>query len=74
VAAPDALSKRLEPLHILLLAVLLMFGIGFTVKTMVCVVVHPEAVPVTVYVVVFVGVAVNDDAVVEDKPVAGDHE
>lgn len=74
VVAPDALKEMFEPLQILLFAVLLIVGLGFTVNTTVLVVVHPEDVPVTVYVVVLVGVAVSEVAVVEDNPVAGDHE
>jgi hypothetical protein len=47
-------------------------GYAFTVIITVAVLVHPvPAVPVTVYVVVVVGVAVTVAPVVEDKPVAG---
>jgi hypothetical protein len=48
-------------------------GVGFTVIATVLVAVHPAAlVPVTVYVLVDVGLAVTVSPVVADKPVAGD--
>jgi hypothetical protein len=48
-------------------------GVGFTVIATVFVAVHPSAlVPVTVYVLVDVGLAVTVSPVAADKPVAGD--
>jgi hypothetical protein len=50
-------------------------GVGLTVNVTVLVAEHPEAlVPVTVYVVVAVGLAVTVSPVVADKAVLGDHE
>jgi hypothetical protein len=48
-------------------------GIGLTVTVTCAVAVHPRASPVTVYVVVEVGLAVTDEPVVALNPVAGDH-
>ena len=49
-------------------------GIGFTVIVTVAVLTHPAAeVPVTVYVVVAVGVAVTEAPVVALSAVLGDH-
>ena len=50
-----------------------MTGGGFTVTVTCAVAVHPFLVPVTVYVVVLVGVAVTLAPVVALNPVAGDH-
>ena len=49
-------------------------GIGFTVIVVEAVLLHPEAVPVTVYVVVEVGLAETELPVVELNPVDGLHE
>jgi hypothetical protein len=55
------------------LANVIAVGVGFTVIATVFVAVHPAAlVPVTVYVLVDVGLAVTVSPVVADKPVAGD--
>lgn len=50
-------------------------GIGFTVTVIVPIPVQPAPlVPITVYVVVLVGLAVTEDPVVAERPVDGDHE
>ena len=64
-----------EPLHIATLEPPLIVGSAFTVTVTVAVLLQPfEFVPVTVYVLVVVGLAVTLAQVVQDKPVAGDHE
>jgi hypothetical protein len=56
VLAPLAVNTELSPLHIAAgLALAVTVGNGFTVTLTVAVPVHPELVPVTVYVVVLVG-------------------
>lgn len=54
--------------------VTLIVGEVFTVTVTVVEPVHPDVLPVTVYVVVIAGLAVTIDPVVELNPVAGDHE
>ena len=54
--------------------VTLTVGVEFTVTILVAAPVHPpELVPVTVYVVVMIGLAVTDEPVVALNPVAGLH-
>lgn len=71
VVAPLALRLAEAPAQIVEPPVAVTPGIGFTVITAVAVAEQPEDVPVTVYVVVEVGVAVTVGAVVELRPVAG---
>jgi hypothetical protein len=74
VLAPDALSDDDWPIHIVAgEAVAVTVGKGLTVNVTVAVLVHPEVVPVTVYVVVAPGAAVTDAPVVTLKPVLGAH-
>ena len=49
-------------------------GTGFTVTVTCAVAVHPDASPVTVYVMVEAGLAVTEEPVFALNPVEGDHE
>ncbi len=70
---PVAVRPLDEPLHIVVVAPALMVGSGFTVTSRLAWPVQPETVPVIVYVVVVVGLAVTLAPVVADRPVAGAH-
>jgi hypothetical protein len=73
-AAPVAVSTVLLPLHIMAFAPALTTGNGFTVTVTIAVSIHPVAFePVTIYVVVTVGLAVGLAHAVQDRPVAGVH-
>jgi hypothetical protein len=73
VVPPDAVNVALLPLQIVKegLAEIVGEGIGFTVKVAVVVPTHPLAVPLTVYVVVVVGVATGFDMLALLKLPAG---
>ena len=71
---PVAVSVVDEPLQIAMLEPPLIVGNVFTVTVTLAVLLQPfELVPVTVYVLVVVGLAVTLAHVVQDKPVAGVH-
>ena len=71
---PVAVSVVDEPLQIAMLEPPLIVGNVFTVTVTLAVLLQPfELVPVTVYVLVVVGLAVTLAQVVQDKPVAGVH-
>lgn len=74
-APPDAVSVVDEPLQIgLTPALTVMVGNAFTVTDIEAVLLQPAAlVPVTVYVILLVGLAVTVAPVVAESPVAGDH-
>ena len=73
VDAPLAFNAPLNPLHIINGGTTTI-GCGFTVTTDVAVPEHPtETVPVTVYVVEIVGLAVTEAPVVALNPVEGAH-
>jgi hypothetical protein len=62
------------PSHIVTLLLAVTFGRLFTVTVTVAVLLQPLAfVPVTVYVVVVVGLATGLAQLLHDKPVDGDH-
>ena len=72
---PVAVSVVDEPLHIATLEPPPMVGRVLTVTITLALLLQPfPSVPVTVYVLVVVGLAVTLAHVVQDKPVAGDHE
>ena len=71
VAAPEAVSVAEAPAQIVG-EFTVTTGFGLTVTVDVVVPVHPDNVPVIVYTVVAVGVAVTLAPVVEESPVAGD--
>ncbi len=72
--APVAAKVVDEPLHIVLLASPLTLGSGLTVTVRLAVFMQPlPSVPVTVYTVVVVGLAVGLAQLVHDNPVDGDH-
>jgi hypothetical protein len=74
VVAPPAVRVALcWPAHIAGGVVTVTTGSGFTVTVTCPVAVHPFEVPVTVYIVVEVGLAVTGEPMVELNPVAGDH-
>jgi hypothetical protein len=74
VAAPEAFKVVDEPLQIATLEPPLTTGNGFTVIVTVAVFTQPlEFVPVTVYVVVAVGLAVGLAQFVQVRPLPGDH-
>ena len=68
---PVAVSVVDEPLQIATLEPPLVAGIGLTVTVTVAVLLQPKDVPVTVYVIVDVGLAVTLAPVVADKFVPG---
>ena len=72
VLAPVAFNAADDPAHITLLAPPLTVGLGLTVTVTLAVPAQP-LVPVTLKVVVTVGLAVGLAQLVHDKPVAGDH-
>jgi hypothetical protein len=74
VDAPLAVSTAATPSHLVTLLPADTVGDVFTVTVTVAVREHPLAVPVTVYVVVVVGLATGLAQVVQDKPVDGAHE
>ena len=72
---PVVVSVAEVPAQILTPAPVLIDGNGLIVTVTLDVSLHPDAfVPVTVYVVVIVGMAVTLAPVDADKPAAGDHE
>jgi hypothetical protein len=72
VFPPDAVKEVDAPEQMVAEAgVTFIVGIGFTVTTTVCVFVQPDAVPVTVYVVVEAGFAVTVAVFVLFSPAAG---
>ena len=71
--APDAVSAADCPIHIGAGVGTVITGAGLTVTVTCAVAVHPTLVPVTVYVVVLVGVAVTEVPAVLLSPVGGDH-
>ena len=75
VVPPLAVSVVDPPAQILTGAPALMVGNGLTVTVTEDVSLHPEPLkPVTVYVVVAVGLAVTDAPDIAESPVAGDQE
>ena len=74
VLAPVAASVVLLPMHMVLLGPALTVGTGFTATVIWSVLLHPPEVPVTVYIVVVAGDATGLSQLVQDSPVAGDHE
>lgn len=70
--APLANNGVVDPEHIVAAPLAVKVGIGFTVIVTDAVFPQPFVVPVTVYVVVEVGLAVGVAEVVLLKPVAGD--
>jgi hypothetical protein len=70
---PVAVIAVDEPEHIVTEDPALTVGVAFTDTTLVAVPLQPAVVPVTVNVVVGVGVAVTLDPVVAESPVDGDH-
>ena len=71
---PVAVSVVEEPLHMATLEPPLIVGNAFMVIVTFAVLLQPlPSVPVTVYVLVAVGLAVTLAHVVQDKPVAGVH-
>jgi hypothetical protein len=77
VFAPLPLKVRLLPLQMVAEGEAVMVSVGsrFTVTVRDCVFVHPlELVPVTVYAVVVVGLAITVAPVVAFNPADGDHE
>ena len=74
VLAPDAISVVLPPVQIALLPAIVTTGTPFTATVTDDVSVHPLApVPVTVYVVVAVGVATGEAQVAQESVAAGAH-
>ena len=71
--APAAVSVAANPSQIME-ELTVITGIGLTVTTDVAVFEHPEAIPVTVYVVVVEGLAVTVAPLVADNPDGGDQE
>jgi hypothetical protein len=72
VFAPDAVNVVELPAHIVLLVPGFTVGLGLTVTVTMPVSIHPLALlPVTIYVVVVVGLAVGFAQLVHDKPVDG---
>ena len=74
VFAPVAVSVAFCPVQIVIFGETVNTGIGFIVTVTCAVDVHPDASPVTVYVVVEDGLAVTLEPVVELKLVEGLHE
>jgi hypothetical protein len=75
VTPPEALSSVPEPRHIVVGALARIAGKGLTVTLTVSVFMQPLApIPVRVYTVVVAGLAVGLAHVVQESPVAGDHE
>jgi hypothetical protein len=73
VFAPFAVSVADCPIQTAGGGVTVTTGIGFTVTVTCAVAVHPNASPVTVYVIVAVGLEVTEEPVVELREVAGLH-
>jgi hypothetical protein len=74
VVAPEAFNVVEPPAQIVgEVADAVTVGVIFTVKTTVCVTLHPAVVPVTEYVSVVAGSAVTTEPVVALRPVAGVH-
>jgi hypothetical protein len=73
VVPPVAVMPVEEPEHIVTEDPALTEGVAFTDTTLVAVPLQLPVVPVTVYVVVVVGVAVTLAPVVAESPVDGDH-
>lgn len=71
--APDAVKVVEDPVHIDTSEPPLVAGRGLTLTVTTAVLLHPELVPVTVYVVIIVGLAVTLVPVEADSPTAGDH-
>ena len=73
---PEAVKVVVPPIQMIagFLLIEIAVGVGFTVTATVFVAVQPNSLaPVTVYVLVDVGLAVTVSPVAADKPVAGDH-
>ena len=74
VVAPEAVSVAEEPAQIAAGPLIVTVGFGFTVTVAFTAELQPDAVPVTVYVVVAEGEAIGLEHVVQERPEAGDHE